>query len=210
MKKNNIFWIGYSDLMTSLFFIMLVLFVVTIGYLQSEKEKIAKEKEATDLQIKKIQELEEFYKNIDTTYFEYNIEHKKHILKIPVEFNNTSSKIKDIPLSTQKMLIAAGFTIRDSINSGYKKWNAKCLLIIEGQASKDFYPLNYELSYERALSLVKLWSQNNITFNPLYCDVIISGSGQSGVLRVMPDIPNNKANQRFLIHIIPKPGVITK
>jgi len=38
MKKDNIFWISYSDLMTSLFFVMLVLFVVTIGYLKFNLE----------------------------------------------------------------------------------------------------------------------------------------------------------------------------
>ena len=34
MKKSSFFWVGYADLMTSLFFIMLVLFVVTISFLQ--------------------------------------------------------------------------------------------------------------------------------------------------------------------------------
>jgi len=36
MKKNNLFWIGYSDLMTSMFFVMLVLFVLSIGFLQDK------------------------------------------------------------------------------------------------------------------------------------------------------------------------------
>ena len=46
MKKTNFFWIGYSDLMTSMFFIMLVLFVLTIGYLQvkiKENERLIAE-----------------------------------------------------------------------------------------------------------------------------------------------------------------------
>jgi len=46
MKKTGFFWVGYSDLMTSLFFIMLVLFVVTIASLQkdmNEKEKLIKQ-----------------------------------------------------------------------------------------------------------------------------------------------------------------------
>ena len=45
-------------------------------------------------------------------------------------------------------------------------------------------------------------------FNKDECELIISGSGQSGSLRVEPDVKGNSANQRFLIHIIPKPGVI--
>lgn len=209
-KNDDNFWPSYADLMTSMFFIMLVLFVLSIGYLQSEKGKIEKEKKATEMQLKKINELEEFYKNIDTSYFEYNSVHKKHILKISVEFDTYSSDIKDIPNLTQKELIQAGNKIRNSIDSAYLKWGAKCLLIIEGQASKDYYRLNYELSYKRALSLVKLWSANKIYFNPKHCDVIISGSGQSGVLRVLPDNRYNFANQRFLIHIIPKPGILEK
>ena len=42
MKKSNFFWVGYADLMTSLFFVMLVLFVVTISFLQFKmKENIS-------------------------------------------------------------------------------------------------------------------------------------------------------------------------
>jgi len=42
MKKSNFFWVGFADLMTSLFFIMLVLFVVTISFLQFKmKENIS-------------------------------------------------------------------------------------------------------------------------------------------------------------------------
>ena len=82
------------------------------------------------------------------------------------------------------------------------------MLIVEGQASKDNYPRNYELSYERALSLVKYWVQNKLSFDKEECELIISGSGQSGSLRVEPDTIGNSANQRFLIHIVPKPGVI--
>ncbi|WP_017733016.1 hypothetical protein [Nafulsella turpanensis] len=34
MKKGSYFWIGFSDLMTSLFFIMLVMYVITFAYLK--------------------------------------------------------------------------------------------------------------------------------------------------------------------------------
>jgi len=91
--------------------------------------------------------------------------------------------------------------------------SAKYLLIIEGQSSKDYYDVdvfrnNYVLSYQRALSLVHLWSINNIIFEDKNCEVIISGSGQSSPYRIQPDIRDNEANQRFVIHIIPKPGII--
>jgi hypothetical protein len=64
------------------------------------------------------------------------------------------------------------------------------------------------LSYARALSLVNLWKDNDINFDGNTCEVIISGSGTESPFRLQPDVAGNKANQRFVIHIIPKPGII--
>ena len=62
------------------------------------------------------------------------------------------------------------------------------------------------LSYKRAFKLVEFWSKNDISFDSLPCEIIISGSGWRSRFREMPDEPGNKKNQRFVIHIIPKPG----
>ena len=64
MKNNNFFWVSFSDLMTSLFFIMLVLFVVTIGYLQFQKK-------ATEEQLEKIKELQTAVQQLPAEYFSY-------------------------------------------------------------------------------------------------------------------------------------------
>lgn len=89
--------------------------------------------------------------------------------------------------------------------------DAQYLLIIEGQSSKDGYVRNYELSYERALTLIKYWANNGIEFDSLgNCEVLIAGSGQSSRFRLRPDNAGNKKNQRFVIHIIPKPGTFEK
>ena len=37
-KKQSFFWVSYSDLMTSLFFIMLLLFVLASGGMYLDKE----------------------------------------------------------------------------------------------------------------------------------------------------------------------------
>ena len=74
MKKDNIFWISYSDLMTSLFFVMLVLFVVTIGYLKYNLE-------TTEQQLEKIQELQTAVQKLPKEYFEYQPEYKRFKLK---------------------------------------------------------------------------------------------------------------------------------
>lgn len=204
-KKESFFWTSYSDLMTSLFFVMLVLFVLTIALMKQQAK-------ATEDQLKKIKEIEASINKIDTTYFEYDQVHKKHILKIDVSFNSYSFNIKDVAYSDQVRLEKAGEVIYNFIKNSIPE--AKYLLIIEGQSSKDGYYRddfrnNYVLSYQRALALYGFWSNKHVLFNDgNKCEVIISGSGEHGSLRKVPDDKWNKANQRFLIHIIPKPGII--
>lgn len=208
MNKRSFFWASYADLMSSLFFIMLVLFVLTIVMLQKQMIEIEEMRKATEAEINKIKEIQNAISNIDSTYFAYNAEHKKHILKIDVGFQTNSADITDIELETRHQLLNAGKAINQFIKDACQKYNAQYLLIIEGQASKDNFIRNNELSYERALALVNYWKNNGVLFNPEQCEVIISGSGQDGTLRIQPDVAGNVKNQRFLIHILPKPGVI--
>lgn len=42
MKKSNFFWVSYADLMTSLFFIMLVLYVITFIFLEKNEDELRK------------------------------------------------------------------------------------------------------------------------------------------------------------------------
>ena len=203
-NRNNTFWLSYSDLMTSLFFIMLVLFIVCVVKMKGTVN-------AKEEQIRKIEELNNSIKEIDNKYFEYDEQFKRHTLKdIEVSFNTYSSNIHDIEQEQLDKLLNAGKAIVRFMNSAKNKIpEAQYMLIIEGQSSKDYYKKNYELSYERALALIKFWSNNGIEFASLdNCEVLISGSGQSSKFRVQPDISGNKDNQRFVIHIIPKPGII--
>lgn len=208
MNKRSYFWASYADLMSSLFFIMLVLFVLTVVMLQKQMKEIDDIRKATEAEINKIKEIQNAISNIDSTYFVYNAEHKKHILKIDVGFQTNSANIIDIDENTRLQLLNAGKAINRFIDEACKKYKAQYLLIIEGQASKDNFIRNNELSYERALALVNYWKYNGVFFNPKQCEVIISGSGQDGTLRIQPDVAGNVKNQRFLIHILPKPGVI--
>ena len=202
--RNNIFWLSYSDLMTSLFFIMLVLFIVCVVKMKGEVN-------AKEEQLRKIEELNNSIKEIDNKYFAYDEQFKRHTLKdIEVSFNTYSFNIHDIEREQLDKLLKAGQAIVRFMNSAKSKIpEAQYMLIIEGQSSKDYYTRNYELSYERALALINFWSSNGIEFDSLgNCEVLISGSGQSSKFRVQPDVRGNKDNQRFVIHIIPKPGII--
>jgi len=227
VKKESFFWTSYSDLMTSLFFVMLVLFVLTVVMLNREalltsKIKIeyailkdslkimSKTVEVTEAKLEHIERLNKSIENIDPRYFIYDERYKRHTLKdIEVSFRTNSSNIRDIPRQQQKQLISAGKAISRFIDTTIKGIpEAKYLLIIEGQSSKDSYQRNNELSYSRALSLVNLWRRNGVRFNNETCEVIISGSGQNSSFRLLPDNAWNSKNQRFVIHIIPKPGII--
>ena len=81
-KKESYFWTSYSDLMTSLFFIMLVLFVLGLVISRNANRELIATKielqhaydslkgtaEATQQQLNKITELEKSIKNINTNY----------------------------------------------------------------------------------------------------------------------------------------------
>jgi outer membrane protein OmpA-like peptidoglycan-associated protein len=205
-KKESFFWTSYSDLMTSLFFVMLLLFVLVTVLLHNKMVEIEKEKQATEQQLNKIREIEESVKNIDRDYFEYNADFKRHTLKnITVSFRKGSSDFNDIQDEQRDRLLKAGHSIRNLVDAAVKENpEVKYLLIVEGQASKDSYQRNFELSYERALALVNFWKDNSLNFNSNNCEIMISGSGTESLFRE----DEEPANQRFVIHIIPKTGVI--
>ena len=194
--------------MTSLFFIMLVLFVLTVIMLQKEIQKSEASRKATETELNKIREIQNAISNISPDYFAYNSTYKKHVLKIDVEFQKDSYDIKDILEGTRQNLVKAGNEIKNFISDAVaNNPGTQYLLIIEGQASRDRASdvHNYNLSYQRAFALWKFWQEYSIHFNPNQCEVIIAGSGTEGVPR---DKTNEEKNQRFLIHILPKPGII--
>ena len=187
-NKKSLFWTSYSDLMTSLFFTLLVLFVVAIIAMGRALKKANDLQIATQAEIDKIHNIENSIQNIDSKWFEYNELHKKHVLKIDVSF----------PID--QFLRHAEEEYGESV---------KYLLIIEGQASNDGFTGNFDLSYQRALSLYRYFQINrHLDLKRQNCEVLVCGSGTEGALRAYPDNASNTKNQRFLIHILPKPGVI--
>ena len=61
-KKESFFWTSYSDLMTSLFFIMLTLFVLVIVLLH-------KRMEATEQQLEEIKKVEASTRELDKSEY---------------------------------------------------------------------------------------------------------------------------------------------
>lgn len=197
-KKESFFWTSYSDLMTSLFFVMLVLFILVIVLLH-------KRMEATEAQLQEIKKVEESTKDLSKDYFEYRPEYKKYVLNIQVRYPTGQSNLNTILAYDKEeqlnKLANAGKEIRDFLN---KHKENQYVLIVEGQASKDNFTYNYELSYQRALALMRFWvDERAINFGD-NCEILISGSGDGKLDTHSMREPVETENQRFLIHILPK------
>ena len=215
-NKGDFFWIGYADLMTTLFFVMLVLFVLTVVYLKLEQEAIIAKVE--DLQ--KIVQLEEQFKPLEEDGdFIYLAECKKFVAKSLrgeeiFEPGKTMILTKHIAAT-----LGVGRKIQSFLNDlqdNNKEFSY--LLVIEGNMANTYdgrYDENdlngYKTSYERALAVYDLWQKNNINFRKSNVEVLISGSGYNGLCRENRSTGNYKStedveayNKRFSIQIIPK------
>lgn len=130
-NRSSYFLTGFSDLMTSLFFVMLVLFVLTLAHSRQRIINLRDGLTTTKEQLAKIEEIEESINRIDSTYFEYNNFHKKHILKIDVKFPVGVADIKSVDPETRNELLKAGQAIQNSLRElmmEFQKLNT-CLLL---------------------------------------------------------------------------------
>lgn len=222
-KGESFFWTSYSDLMTSLFFIMLVLFVLVIALLHSRMVDIEAEKRATEEELNRITAITQSIQKIDTTFFQYDPEYNRFSLKgMHVEFQTGYADINYYKISEacRDSLYRVGLKMKEFMENAHtENPEAEYLVIIEGQASKEpegstFSEYkNQMLSYERSLSLFNFWISRGVKFDKMpWVEVILSGSGTLSRFRVEPEWHDeahrdpNTANQRFVIHIVPKPG----
>ncbi len=215
-KKTNFFWASYSDLMTSLFFIMLVLFVLAIGILK-------KQAKASEDAIAKINQVVTALQALDTNYFAYDVKSMRYKLNIDIVFKPDDDDIMLASTSLQRQkLINAGQNLYNLMSQVVKSNpDINYLLIVEGNTQRVQNPLGwnfkvmpdigYQLSYRRALSLVSFWKQDSIDFSSIEnCEVLICGSGYFGKSRVSMINQNqdSQSNRKFSIQITPKIGKI--
>lgn len=201
-KKESFFWTSYSDLMTSLFFVMLILFILVIVLLH-------KRMEATETQLQEIKKVAESTEELNrSSYFEYRPEYKKYVLNIkaryPMKQSDINLLISEDKEALLKQIVDAGKEIQKFLE---RHKNNQYLLIIEGQSSSIHYDQNYQLSYERALALTKFWMEDSGIKFGNNCEILISGSGDGTIdTHSMREEESNdiEINQRFLIHILPK------
>ena len=240
-NNNSSFWPSYVDIMTTLFAIMLVLFIASFSRFKIKEQQL--------------QSLVDEYENIitvyktvgsidSTKYFGYDSVYLKHMITVEVEYQQKEYHMDRLKLDLvdtvaankkRHDVIEAGKVIKKTIESLENletQTNIKFLVVIEGQASKvgfneSDWRNNYTLSYLRAQFLNKFWVQNGIDLSAIpKVELMISGSGEGGVQRDVPDeealraaypdlkeylkhwIEEESKNQRFLVHIVPIIGNI--
>lgn len=223
-KQKDPFWTSYSDLMTSLFFVMLVLFIiclVKVGGINKDLREGNKRMEilvdsvnATNAQLENILQLEEQFKVLSqSSSLEYDTIRKMFYAKDFQDkeiFNSTDDKIKP---EFYGIVDTVGYDILHILQSLNQNKEFSYQLVIEGNAAikySDLITRNYDpdsremylLSYRRALALYLYWKkEKKIDFREYNTEVIIAGSGFNGINR---DDKNEDYNKRFIIQIIPK------
>ncbi|MGJ8744901.1 hypothetical protein [Polaribacter sp.] len=174
MKKSNFFWVGYADLMTSLFFIMLVLFVVTISFLQfkmKENERIIvenkdlfrnnstlisslqnKEKQL-NIEIQRLNRLlkiEEQFKPLeDSPYFVYLDQCKKFVARDLIGKQIFESKQTIIKNEFIEVTVRAGEVLENFLkNMQNSNPDQSYLLVIEGNMANEL---------DKSININDLW-----------------------------------------------------
>ena len=204
-KHKDFFWMSFSDLMTSLFFVVLVLYVLTYVMLKKEQNKLEIENE----KLNQILQLEQQFKPLQNDDdFIYIQDCKKYISKelnsIEIFEPNKSTILEKYKSST----VNVGNKLEDLLKDlNVANANFSYLIIIEGNMANSWdkkfstdSEYGYKKSYERALAVYNLWSNNNIDLRKYNSEILISGSGFNGLCR--DKVEEN--NKRFSIQIIPK------
>jgi outer membrane protein OmpA-like peptidoglycan-associated protein len=214
-SRRDFFWPSYVDLMTALFLIMLVLFVLSYKLFHDKQTDLESANAQLKVQLRekrKIDEIKEALKRLDNSrYFTYNQTFKRYELNFDVLFQPGRY---DLPPAAQQPLVQAGRFLLSQMQS-LRNDGIQYLVIIEGRAAMNpnfalTAPQNAdlqavrELSYNRALAVVYLWQQAGLQF-PKNIEVLPAGSGYRGAGRY-GGYQQEQLNKRFIIQIQPKIG----
>jgi len=216
--RKDFFWPSYVDLMTALFLVMLVLFVLSYKRFQDKQrtnENLIAELKVQVQEKRKLDEIKDALSRLESSYFTYNQRYKRYELNSEVTF---APKSDVLPAAAQGPLVQAGRFLLRQMQSLDKQDNVQYLIVVEGRAAKDLrYPATdphnldgpavRQLSYSRALAVLRLWEQAGLRFPP-NLEVVAAGSGFRGAGRYTG--ADEAKNKRFIIQIQPKIGSIGK
>lgn len=223
-QRESYFWTSYSDLMTSMFFVMLVLFVLCMALAYKDNIKLREtlvqlddalsNANARKEQLEQLLQLESQFEELsNSSSLQYVEEKKMFVAKdfIGVEIFRPEDDVI-MPKFIGKV-DSVGMELQQLVKRLHEKNpDINFQLVIEGNAAIPWKELRsgnyneddlemYKLSYRRALALYLRWKGNGINLRHYNTEIIIAGSGFNGTNRDMQIEDNNK---RFVIQIIPK------
>jgi outer membrane protein OmpA-like peptidoglycan-associated protein len=229
-KGESFFWTSFADLMTSLFFIVLVLYVITYIMLKKKEKELVNTVADLKHKLEVYELVEQNLKPLkqDTLLFRYEENYKRFTLAFDVNFALGKSQIQSGDLNnydvTATKIESVGKQLQITIDNLARNKaenpamnNVSYLVIISGYAShllSGSQISDYELSYQRAYNLWGYWKGIGIDFEANkykgLIDLQIAGNGWGGVGRFERDpqnfMANETKNQRFIIQIVPKIG----
>ena len=217
-ESKDFFWPSYVDLMTALFLTMLVMFVLSFKLFkdkQRDNDKLIYDLKVQVQEKRKLDEIKAALKRLESNYFIYNQSYKRYELNFPVTFAPQSAVL---PYDAQTPLVKAGRFLLNQMKALETNDNVQYLIVVEGRAAKNLnYPANdphnldgpavRQLSYSRALAVIRLWEEAGLRF-PANLEVVAAGSGFRGAGRYTGS--QEALNKRFIIQIQPKIGSIGK
>jgi hypothetical protein len=229
LSGKDSFWTSYSDLMTSLFFVMLVLFIICIvrvgsvnqelkGALEAAKQSESDANAKAD-ELNRILQLDEQFKVLSkSSSLAYDEEKRMFYapgfqgIEIFKPYNGQNLAEATVILDEYKDRVdKVGKDLQKILKDLHEKnKDFRYQLVIEGTAAIPYNekksgtynadsPVMYELSYQRALALYNKWK--DLHLRNYNTEIIIAGSGFNGINRDEVKEDNNK---RFTIQIIPK------
>jgi len=222
-KQKDPFWTSYSDLMTSLFFVMLVLFIICLvkvgkinGDLKSQVERndsLLHDANADREELQNILNLDSLFLVLShSSSLEYDSIRKMFYAKDFQEKEIFYSNDDHIKQEYFGIVDTVGHDLLQILQSLNQNQNFNYQMVIEGNAAIKWEKWKsgnyneddtemYRLSYNRALALYLYWKSQKIDFRKYNTEVIIAGSGFNGINR---DNKVQDYNKRFIIQIIPK------
>lgn len=221
-KQDSFFWPSYVDLMTSLFFIMLLLFAISFSSVAPLKKENTDLKHINDSLVNAITNIKgvvstmdqigSIFESFNNQFLEYQPEYQRFAMTEQINFINNGYEIDSLTVtnynSINKYLDKTGKLLYEKLIEldqikKEKHWDVSFIVIITGMTSKDGSDEhNYTLSYNRSLSLLKYWKPK-YNFEEKFKDLIdfqISGVGEYGIGRNL----NDSLNRTFYIQIISK------
>lgn len=225
-QSKDFFWPSYVDLMTALFLVMLVLFVLTYKRFQDKEVGLEKANKQLNVQLqekKKLDEIKTALKRLeDPKYFVYNQKYKRYELAFNISFKENSPELYE---ADKPRVIEVGRFLQRQLNAAKSTDNIQYLVVVEGRTARFTHrradgtysydsPRNFDgiitrqLSYARALAVTNLWRDAGIRFPAPRYELVSAGSGFGGVGRYVGK--DEELNRRFIIQIQPKIGSIGK